>query len=67
MKYQYNRMNEQIASLVGARPIALSNRGVKELPRCDDELLWFFNRIHQYIIIIINGVNYFITHGVNLY
>jgi hypothetical protein len=25
------------------------------------------NRIHQYIIIIINGVNYFITHGVNLY
>jgi hypothetical protein len=26
-----------------------------------------FNRIHQYIIVIINGVNYFITHDVNLY
>jgi hypothetical protein len=34
-------MNEQIASLVGARPIALSNRELKELPRCDDGLLWF--------------------------
>jgi hypothetical protein len=26
-----------------------------------------FNRIHQYIIVIVNGVYYFITHGVNLY
>jgi hypothetical protein len=35
-------MNEQIASLVGARPIALSMhwKWVK-LPRCDDGLLWF--------------------------
>jgi hypothetical protein len=23
-----------------------------------------FNRIHQYIIVIVNGVYYFITHGV---
>jgi hypothetical protein len=67
MKYQYNRMNEQIASLWWRKPIALSNREPEwvKLLRCDDELLWFFNRIHQYIIIIINGAT--LLHGVNLY
>jgi hypothetical protein len=35
-------------------------------PRCDDDgCSGLLNRIHQYIIIIIN-VNYFITHGVSL-
>jgi hypothetical protein len=67
MKYQYNRMNEQIASLVGARPIALSNRE-PEMGKNFDVMMGcsgLFNRIN--ISSSLNGVNYFITHGVNLY
>jgi hypothetical protein len=38
-------MNAQIANLVGASPIALSNREPEwvKLLQYDDELLWFFN------------------------